>query len=142
MDISPVHTKVDSETGNPIVTTDLPENQTDINNLYEKFLQSLPTKSRKATDTRKALDPKQAQEDFFRLFRTRVVLFWMGTNALLIMTLTTPEIAAYLNIEIDGNGGNISGVENSNPYMAFILWSVAALSLVRFVGSVVYLILP
>ncbi|KAJ3414663.1 Chitin synthase, class 2 [Chytridiales sp. JEL 0842] len=107
MDIAPIHTKPTGQ-GHSVVTTDLPENQTDIDALYETFLQTVTSTSTSKEKKKVVKDPKQAQEDFFRLFRTRVVLFWMGTNAFLITSLTTPELV----------GGNVATINKRRKFVA------------------------
>ncbi|KAJ3187222.1 Chitin synthase, class 2 [Irineochytrium annulatum] len=94
-DIAPVHTK-SHDTGPATVTTDLPENQMDIDAVYERSLSDLLEKPMVPD---KNPDPAQAQEDFFRLFRTRVVVFWMASNALLVLVMTTPNITAAIGID-------------------------------------------
>ncbi|KAI8612913.1 chitin synthase-domain-containing protein [Chytriomyces sp. MP71] len=113
---------------------ELPNDQSDINALYERLLQDLGNRSqpeRFAWWKRARKDPNR--EDFFKLFRTRIVLFWISSNAVLVMVMTTPMIANLLGI---------SENDPNNPYVTVILWSVAVLSIVRFVGSCLYLMIP
>ncbi|KAI8834321.1 glycosyltransferase family 2 protein [Chytridium lagenaria] len=126
LDVAPVHTKT-TEHGISMATTDLPMNQTDIDAVYERFLKEFLDKPKQI---KKLPDLKQAQEDFFRLFRTRVVVFWMASNALLILALTTPQIARHLQVSETGS---------NNAYLNVLFWSICALSLIRFVGVVVFL---
>jgi len=70
------------------------------------------------------------QEDHNRMFRTRIVLFWMLSNMLLVVLMTADWVGI-----INLSPGSV------NPYLTFVFWSVAALSLFRFVGSVLYVLL-
>ncbi|KAJ3315378.1 Chitin synthase, class 1 [Blyttiomyces sp. JEL0837] len=134
-DFAPIHTKP-TETGHHTVTTDLPDEQSDIDALYEHFLIELSNKKSARGDNSNGKakpDPQTTQEDFFRLLRTHVVLFWMISNALLVMVFTTPEISIKFGVTVG---------DPSNPYLSFVLWSVAGLSLIRFFGAMLYLVLP
>ncbi|KAJ3213190.1 Chitin synthase, class 1 [Clydaea vesicula] len=127
IDLAPVEV-VQTDRGVIQATTDLPVNQNDIDNKFSDFLEQLKTK---VDIKKKSIDPKTLQEDYFRLFRTRVVLFYVFTNTLLILVMITPYIS--------NNFGITSVTDDRNLYMTFILWSIAALSIVRFIGSVTYL---
>ncbi|TPX64675.1 chitin synthase [Spizellomyces sp. 'palustris'] len=133
VDVAPVVVKKDDKSGAKTATVDLPVNQKDIDESYEAFLRALPPpiKVAKASDNR---SDKLKQEDYFRTFRTRVVLLWIFCNVLLVAVLTTPSVAEKLGVFVGSNS-----IGRGNSYLTFILWSVAVLSLVRFVGSMVYL---
>ncbi|KAJ3310915.1 Chitin synthase, class 2 [Boothiomyces sp. JEL0838] len=75
--------------------------------------------------------PSRSQDDYFKSFRTKLVLIWMVSNVLLIAIFTTPEIEVLLGIDV--NNVNIF-----NPFLTFYLWSIAGLSLFRFIGSIIY----
>ncbi|KAI9339200.1 chitin synthase-domain-containing protein [Zopfochytrium polystomum] len=138
-DVAPIHTKP-SQQGNPIVVTDLPTQQTDIDAIYEHFLNELPPKHADSPDRQQQQQQQQRelrqqqQEDFFRLFRTRIVLLWMLSNAVLIVVMTTRDIADQLL--------GVSLENPRNPYLTVLLWSVTGLSFVRFLGSMLFLALP
>ncbi len=65
----------------------------------------------------------------FKQFRTNTVVLWFFSNFLLVYIFTNTTVQRKIN---PGNG--------VNPYLGFLLWSVAFLSLVRFVCSTIYLI--
>ncbi|KAI9105900.1 chitin synthase-domain-containing protein [Phlyctochytrium arcticum] len=135
VDIAPVVVKKD-DNGAKTATVDLPVNQHDIDAAYETFLRGLvppPASKKKVSDGR---SDKLKQEDYFRTFRTRVVLSWILCNAILIATLTTPAIAEKMGVYVGEASSDRGG---GNSYLTFILWSVAVLSLVRFMGSMAYL---
>ncbi|KAF9234706.1 glycosyltransferase family 2 protein [Melanogaster broomeanus] len=91
--------------------------ETDINAAYEDAIHVLSTKPPKEE---KKVDAATQQEDYYKTFRTNVLLVWTLSN---LLTAT---------------GG--TGSAAVNGYMAFILFSVAGLALVRFIGSTVYLL--
>ncbi|KAI8366232.1 chitin synthase 1 [Blakeslea trispora] len=115
-----VETKVDETTAE--VT--LPEQQ-DVGYLYEISAQSLQQK----TNNRKpATDSKQRQEDYYRNFRTRLVVCWIFTNLVLVIVICT----------IDNLGGLGNFDDRTNVYLSFLLWCVAGLAAFRFIGSTLY----
>ncbi|KAG6375949.1 glycosyltransferase family 2 protein [Boletus reticuloceps] len=105
----------------------VPTTETDINAAYEDAIHVLSTKPPKADPK---VDPATQQEDYYKTFRTNVLLVWTLTNALLaaVVVSATPT---------PGSGKSSQTV---NGYLSFILFSVAGLALVRFVGSTTYLI--
>ncbi|KAG9315524.1 glycosyltransferase family 2 protein [Chiua virens] len=109
------------------VEVDLPTAETDINAAYEDAIHVLTTKPPK--EERK-VDPGTQQEDYYKTFRTNVLLVWTLSNALLAAVVVSTTPAA-------GSGQASAAV---NGYMAFILFSVAGLALVRFIGSTTYLL--
>lgn len=104
----------------------VPTEQNDINAAYEDALEVLKTKPPKQEPK---LDAGTQQEDYYRTFRTNVLLAWTLSNALLAAGILTT-----------GSASAIGASKALNGYMAFILYSVAGLALVRFVGSTVYMI--
>jgi len=103
----------------------VPTEQNDINTAYEDALEVLKTKPPKQESKP---DPGTQQEDYYRTFRTNVLLAWTLSNALLAAGILTTGTATGSSKALDG-------------YMAFILYSVAGLALVRFIGSTVYMII-
>jgi chitin synthase len=98
-------------------------------NIDEVYLETLYNiRSKRAN--RKILAPKPAKqpldgEDYAKNVRTKVVLLWMIANLVFIMTM----LQVYE-----------PGQTKSNIYLAFILWTVAILSLFRAIGSMGYLL--
>lgn len=129
---APATVVVQEKNGIQTATVDLPTNQSDIDTNYNLFADAIiVTQAEKEAEKRKRKQP-QSQEDYFRAFRTRVVLFWILSNAILIGLLTTPESAVLVGVNLDDPLA-------FNPFLTFILWSVAALSTIRFIGSVLYI---
>ncbi|KAH7913366.1 glycosyltransferase family 2 protein [Hygrophoropsis aurantiaca] len=104
----------------------VPTAETDINAAYEDAIHVLSTKPPKE-DSKP--DPATVQEDYYKTFRTNVLLVWTLSNALLaaVVVAATPS-------------GSSPAASAVNGYMAFILFSVAGLAFVRFLGSTTYLI--
>jgi chitin synthase len=74
---------------------------------------------------------EEAQKESNAMFRTYVVFSWMVSNIVLIALITnfSPSLDSF------------SPEKKGNIYFAIILWSVAILAAIRFVGSCIYLIL-
>jgi len=102
----------------------------DINNAYAKMLETLKVRPE---PEKKKRDASTRREDYYKEFRTKLVLAWMFSNALLVIGFTSQAWENYA-IQTYGN-------EGFNPYLAFIFWSVAALSAFRFLGSTTYLVM-
>ncbi|KAF9158960.1 Chitin synthase, class 1 [Actinomortierella ambigua] len=106
------------------VTVSMPTEDKDINEGYQRALDSLLDRREEVKQKR---DAKTKQEDYYRAFRTRLVVLWCATNALLVSGITYSGFGSYES--------------RATAYLGFVLWSVAFLSLFRFIGSASYLIL-
>ncbi|EMD39480.1 glycosyltransferase family 2 protein [Gelatoporia subvermispora B] len=96
------------------VEVSVPTAETDINAAYEDALHVLSTKPPKVESKP---DAATQQEDYYRSFRTNVLLAWTLSNA-----------------------SDSSAEKSVNGYMAFLLFSVAGLALIRFIGSTTYML--
>lgn len=105
----------------------VPTAETDINAAYEDAILVLSSKPPKEEQK---VDPATKQEDYYKTFRTNVLLVWTLSNGLLaaVVVASTPA----------PNSGQVS--KSVNGYMAFILFSVVGLAFVRFLGSTVYML--
>ncbi|KAF9960387.1 Chitin synthase, class 1 [Modicella reniformis] len=124
MDLGAV--KATSNAGSAEVTVQVPE-EIDVNEGYQTALDSLLVREEEAPQQQ---DAKTMQEDYYRAFRTRLVVLWCGTNAILVGTFT-----------YGGDERSATYDARSKVYLGFVLWSVAFLSAFRFVGSLVYIVL-
>lgn len=83
----------------------------------------------------KVITPAERQEDYYKGFRSAVVLAWMFMNfALSAVVLST---AGLKRVQI---GGSANDTQRATIYMAVVLWSVAGLSAFRFCGAVWFLV--
>lgn len=102
------------------VEINLPTEAKDIDEAYHDAVHVLATKPPKEE---KRVDLDQAQQDYYAAIRTNVVLVWVLTNGALcigILSINNPKVKII--------------------YMAVILYSVAALSAFRLIGSITYLV--
>lgn len=97
-----------------------------IDEVYLETLYNIRAKrsNRKVAHVHKEKAPMEG-EDYAKDVRTRVVLIWMIANLVFIMTM----LQVYS-----------PGETTKNIYLAFILWTVALLSLFRAIGSLGYLL--
>lgn len=102
--------------GKQIVETDWPQE------VDKKFIE-IKSRLKEVEFEETVVDESQMRNDYYRDIRTRIVMIWMLSNLIFIMSITQvyePE---------DANNG----------YLIFILWSVAALAAFRGVGSISFL---
>lgn len=113
--------------GTQVVDVEVPTEQVDINRGYDLALRELKTSPEHVDQSR---DAKTKKDDYYRGFRTRMVLAWMISNGSLVGILTSERYLSWMT----------QGSVYFNPYLSFIFWSVASLAAVRFVGSALYLV--
>ncbi|KAF8930098.1 Chitin synthase, class 1 [Dissophora ornata] len=106
------------------VEVSVPTDSHDINNAYDEAVSSLSVKT---VEVKQSRDAKTKQEDYYREIRTRVLLAWIMSNALLVTLITSKAFGDFKT--------------TSTVYLGIVLWSVAGLALFRFIGSVTYMIL-
>lgn len=123
-DLGSVTTSPDKDT----VEFEAPVEAKDINSLYQEAVEELQRHHEEPVKKRSASDK---QDDYYKSFRTRVVLFWILCNGAMVAGITNGS--STLN--------SISTSEDrANNYMAYVLWSVAGLAAFRFMGSCTYLL--
>ncbi|KAH6907524.1 chitin synthase [Coprinopsis sp. MPI-PUGE-AT-0042] len=107
------------------VEVEVPTSEKDINALYEDAIHVLNTKP---PQVEAKVDASTQQEDYYRNFRTNVLLSWTLTNGLLAAAIVSTNDSETAGKAVQG-------------YMAFLLFSVAFLAFIRFVGSTAYMII-
>ena len=115
------------------VDVNIPQDDHDLNTQYENELRLMSTKKVKE---KKVVSEAEHQEDYYKGFRSAVVLVWMFCNfALAAVVLSAGGLET---VKIGKNATD--GAQRSTIYMAVVLWSVAGLSLFRFIGAVWFLV--
>ncbi|EPQ66343.1 Chitin synthase I [Blumeria graminis f. sp. tritici 96224] len=121
------------------VDVNIPTDDGDLNAQYEAELNHI---SHKAPEEKREISMSEKQDDYYRGFRSRVVLFWIICNfGLVAVVLSTAGLS-----RISGTKGPIDNPASSpvdqraTIYMAVVLWSVAGLSAFKFVGAMWFLI--
>ncbi|KAJ5108852.1 hypothetical protein N7456_005527 [Penicillium angulare] len=105
------------------VLLDMPSEQLDIDSGYDAALRNLRDRLEVPEPP---MSDAQMQEDYYRAVRTYMVSVWMIAN--LVLGMVVSQVYG-----VDQGGTNI--------YLSILLWAVAALALVRAVGSTVYALL-
>ncbi|RIB05068.1 glycosyltransferase family 2 protein [Gigaspora rosea] len=117
--------------GKQVMKVEMLHEREDINRAYDNLVKDLRIK---VHEEKKHRDAATKKEDYYRMFRTNLVLAWMFSNALLIIFFTSDT---WNNYFMSKSKGEIV----INPYLTFIFWSVTALSSFRAFGCIWYLIL-
>ncbi|RKP14839.1 chitin synthase-domain-containing protein [Piptocephalis cylindrospora] len=125
------HAKAGKEGGKEVAELNMPTARADINASYDRLLEELRVRPKTEKEHRSA---SVKREDYYRNFRTRLVLSWMFSNAALVIVFTSDLLKDAWQSKL-----NITG--DFNPFLTFVFWSVAGLSAFRFIGSVTYLVL-
>lgn len=74
-------------------------------------------------------DIKTMQSDYYRTFRTRILLFWIVANGALVIAISSDQLAPFLVLK-----------DGSNLYVTIVVWTVTIGATGRFLGSLVYLL--
>ncbi|KAI9330185.1 chitin synthase-domain-containing protein [Obelidium mucronatum] len=121
--------------GEKVATVDLPDQNKDADEYYVNALQKINHEAAHLRGRPQDNKIKTDNDDFFKQFRTNTVLFWFFSNFVLVFVFTNGYIINKITPK-----NQEKGVVAVNPYLSFLLWSVAVLSFVRFVASTVYLV--
>ncbi len=112
------------------VDVSIPQDDGDLNAQYDAEMKKIAQKAPKEI---KPVDESEKQADYYKGFRSAVVLAWMFCN--FILTATVLSTAGLDRVELSTNK-----TQRATIYMAVVLWSVAGLSLFRFCGAVWFLV--
>lgn len=118
--------------GKQVVQVDIVTEQKDVNALFDATQRELSVPYVEAKSHR---DVATKTSDSNANFRTKVLLFFFLTNAFIVLFFTSTFWNNYVANQEKGTTGS-----HLNYYMIGIFWSVAALSSVRFVGCVAYIL--
>ncbi|KAI4091733.1 MAG: hypothetical protein L6R37_007676 [Teloschistes peruensis] len=117
------------------VDVNIPGDDGDLNAQYDAELNRIRVKAPKE---KRVFSESERQEDYYKGFRSAVVLVWMFCNfALGAVVLSAGGLE---RVSVGGKTGSESEVQRSTIYMAVVLWSVAGLSAFRFFGALWFLV--
>ncbi|CAK3951604.1 glycosyltransferase family 2 [Lecanosticta acicola] len=117
------------------VDVTIPTDDHDLNTQYEQELRAF---SSKYAAPKKTVTAEQKHEDYYKGFRSTVVLAWMFCNlALAAVILNT---AGLQKVQKNGDAEETAETLRATIYMAVVLYSVAALAAVRFIGCCWFLV--
>jgi chitin synthase len=126
-DLGGASLKKDKE-GATIVEVKVPTSEKDAQELWQHAQADL---ARKHVEVKQKRSAAIKQTDHQQNFRTRFLLFWLGTNAGLIIIFTSTWWSNYTTTDLK---------LSTNPYLSFLFYSTAALSACRALGSLTYVI--
>ncbi|KAI8607663.1 chitin synthase-domain-containing protein [Chytriomyces sp. MP71] len=118
-----------NDRGQEVVATDVPapsySNELEKLSMMSYELRNPPPKER-------APRPDFTSEDHFKNYRTYVLVAWFLSNFILAVVMTDPWIISKMQRK------NTNQTTDPNPFLTFLLWAVAGLTSVRFVGAFIY----
>ncbi|RWQ96216.1 chitin synthase A [Paecilomyces variotii] len=116
------------------VDVNIPQDDGDLNAQYDAELAKFAQKPPKEVRT---VSAEEKQEDYYKGFRSAVVLVWVFCNFALAAVVLS---AAGLERRSDTSTDSDTDTQRATIYMAVVLWSVAGLSVFRFIGAMWFLI--
>ncbi|KAI4147059.1 MAG: hypothetical protein L6R39_003259 [Caloplaca ligustica] len=111
----------------------IPQDDGDLNAQYEAEMRIF---SSKAPKEKRVFSESERQEDYYKGFRSAVVLVWMFCN----FALGAVVLSAGGLERVTVGGKKEASTQRSTIYMAVVLWSVAGLSAFRFFGALWFLV--
>lgn len=107
----------------------LPTDDQDLNTQYEEELRIF---SKKYVVPKKMVSDQDKHEDYYKGFRSQVVLSWIFSN--LILAAIVLNVGGLERVKIDP--AESDATQRSTIYMRVVLYSVAGLSAIRWIGCV------
>jgi len=120
------------------VDVNIPQDDGDLNAQYEAEVAKFAMKPPKEVQI---ISEEEKQADYYKGFRSAVVLAWVFCNfALGAVVLSAAGLETFDDTSSNNSGQDKTQSERSLIYMKVVLWSVAALSGFKFVGAMWYLV--
>lgn len=113
----------------------IPTDDADLNTQYEQELNAFSTKY---VPPKKVVTEEQKHEDYYKGFRSGVVLAWMFCN--LALASIVLNVGGLEKVTVGNQTEDQEDNLRSTIYMGIVLYSVAVLAAVRFIGAVWFLI--
>jgi chitin synthase len=103
------------------------------NGSYENFLKSIVIQK-----TNSALGKVKGnvleKDDYFKSYRTKILLAWIITNTVIIFLITNYNISRYIYSWFGINQNSLG----FNPYLTLLFYCMAVINVIRFIGSIIY----
>ena len=116
------------------VDVNIPQDDNDLNSQYEAEMRVFANKPEKEV---RVISDSEKQEDYYKGFRSAVVLVWMFCNFALCAVVLAAGGLERVNVKNDQQAVE---TQRSTIYMGVVLGSVAVLSLFRFIGACWFLV--
>jgi chitin synthase len=111
------------------VDVNIPTDDGDLNAQYETEMRKIVSK---APPEKREFSASEIQEDYYKGFRSRVVLIWLVCNFGLVAVVLSTAGLSRVSTSDDSYKSKI--------YLAVVLWSVAGLSAFKFLGAMWFLV--
>ncbi|OJJ33817.1 hypothetical protein ASPWEDRAFT_112950 [Aspergillus wentii DTO 134E9] len=115
------------------VDVNIPQDDGDLNAQYEAELATFATKPPKEVEI---ISEEDKQADYYKGFRSAVVLAWVFCN----FALGAVVLSAAGLEQFGGKDNDSTQNKRASIYMGVVLWSVAVLSMIKFCGAMWYLV--
>ena len=118
----------------------IPTDDADLNTQYESELRAFSTKY---VVPKKVIGEQEKHEDYYKGFRSAVVLAWMFCNLGLSAIVLNAGGVQRLNDDVNSETGEDESAVatfHAQVYLAVVLYSVAVLAAVRFIGACWFLV--
>lgn len=112
------------------VDVNIPTDDGDLNAQYEAEMRKIVSK---APPEKRVMSDTEKQEDYYKGFRSSVVIFWLVCNFGLCAVVLSTAGLERLSAAAEAS-------KKSAIYLAVVLWSVAGLSAFKFIGAMWFLI--
>jgi len=113
------------------VDVNIPTDDGDLNSQYEAEMRKITSK---APAEKRVFSASEKQEDYYKAFRSRVVMVWLVCNFTLVAVVLSTGGLERIKV------GNTDDTAKITIYLAVVLWSVAGLSGFKFLGAMWFLI--
>lgn len=118
------------------VDVNIPQDDGDLNDQYDAELAKFSMKPPKEITV---ISEEEKQADYYKGFRSAVVLAWVFCNfALGAVVLSAAGLETF--DDTSTTSSDDAQTERSMIYMEVVLWSVAGLSMFKFMGAMWYLV--
>lgn len=118
------------------VDVNIPQDDGDLNAQYDNEIRQFSVKPPKE---KRVISEAEHQEDYYKGFRSAVVLVWIFCNFALAAVVLSAAGVERINVD-NANSEEDEQTKRASIYMAVVLWSVAVMSLIRFVGAMWFLV--
>jgi hypothetical protein len=112
------------------VDVQIPQDDGDLNAMYDAELNKFAKKAPKEV---RVVSEAEKHEDYYKGFRSMVVLAWIFCNGALAAVVL--NAAGLQRVSVTDNSS-----QRATIYLGVVLWSVAGLSLFRFIGAMWFLV--
>ena len=120
-----LQTSISLHQGTKTANIYLPAHQGEIDDSYKRFFHLIKQSDSNPDEAHAAM----SREEYFKLYRTRLLVAWIISNSLVVLVVTSDSAAQLI--------GGDSTTENNIP-LSFFFYSLSAAVILKAIGSIVY----